>query len=350
VTTLLDHHLSWTGFGQAMLILALVWWAWSAFVWAANVQHPGFATMRAALLGSSVLIFICGLVIPHSFSSDATLFAVSYAGVRLVHLALYADASRKGNASWSAIAGFGLAVIAGMVLLVTGSFLGPSTLAVLWVLAAAIDYAGPAWLTRERLRGLQEVAVAHFAERYGLFILICLGESIVAIGIGAGGKPVSTELVAAVVFALVTVIAVWWIYFARFADIAQEQLRVHKDPVLAAADGYSYLHLLLVAGIVIFAVGLRFAVHDLTDPLSDAARLALYGGLALYLSGIAAVRWRLTGDVGYEKLLTAALLIAAFALTSDVAAWLETAIASAFVVLLCVYESWNERFWRPAAG
>jgi low temperature requirement protein LtrA len=187
VTTLLWRELTWKGFGRAMLVLALVWWAWSAFVWAANAQVADSPTLRAALLVSSIAIFIAGLSIPHAFGSEATLFAVSYAVVRFLHLGLYADASKRGNASWTAIAGFAVTVVIGMALLIAGSFASGAARTGLWVLAAAIDYAGPAWLTRERLRGLQQVAVAHFAERYSLFVIICLGESIVAIGVGAHG-------------------------------------------------------------------------------------------------------------------------------------------------------------------
>lgn len=338
VTTLLSHDLSWAGLGRSMLVLALLWWAWSAFVWAANAQDPDAGFLRAALLVSLVLTFIAGLVIPRAFGGQATLFALTYTGVRLMHLALYADASRKGNASWSAIAGFAVTVGIGMALLVAGSVAGGSAQVVLWVLAAAIDYAGPAWLTRERLRGLQEVAVAHFAERYGLFVLICLGESIVAIGIGASGLPVSAELVAAVVFALLTTIGMWWIYFGQFAEAAEEHLQRHGDPVLAAADSYSYLHLLLIAGIVIFAVGVRFAVHGLGTPVSDAARAALCGGVALYLVGQFSFRWRLSGRAQLEAPATAGLVLVVLAVSASFAPWVVGALVSSAVGLVCLVE------------
>ena len=148
VTTLLWRDLTWRGFGRAMLVLALVWWAWSAYVWAANAQLADSPTLRACMLISSVAIFITGLSVPHAFGSEATLFAVSYAVVRFLHLGLYADASRRGNAQWSAIAGFAVTVIIGMALLIAGSFASSWLRTALWVLAAAIDYAGPAWLTR----------------------------------------------------------------------------------------------------------------------------------------------------------------------------------------------------------
>ena len=165
-----------------MLCLALIWWAWSAFVWAANAQAEDSGRLRACLLVATVLIFICGLALPQAFGAEGLLFAGSYAVVRLLHLAVYVDASRRGNASLAAIAGFAVTVLVGMALLIVGGAALHGWAGAAVDLAAAIDYAGPAWLTRERLRGLQQVAVDHFAERYGLFLLICLGESVVASG------------------------------------------------------------------------------------------------------------------------------------------------------------------------
>src|ERR687888_1948135 len=124
VTTLLSRDLSWAGLGRSLLVLALVWWAWSAYVWAANAQDTGSPVLRPALLAAMVLVFVAGLALPHAFGSDAPVFAAAYAAVRLLHLALYADASRRGNASWAAIAGFGTTVLIGMALLVAGAVVG----------------------------------------------------------------------------------------------------------------------------------------------------------------------------------------------------------------------------------
>jgi low temperature requirement protein LtrA len=344
VTTLLWRDLTWRGFGRAMLVLALVWWAWSAFVWAANAQTASSPTLRASLLVSSISIFITGLSVPHAFGSEGTLFAVTYAIVRFLHLALYADASRKGNAKWSAIAGFALTVTIGMALLIAGSFATGAARTILWVLAAAIDYAGPAWLTRERLRGLQRVAVAHFAERYSLFVIICLGESIVAIGVGALGpeadKTLDAELVVAVALGLLITVAMWWTYFEGFAETAAERLRVHDDPVLAAADGYSYLHLVIVAGIITFAVGIKVLTRDtVSAPLPGPARLALCGGVALYLIGNAAFALRMAGRIDREKLVVAVALLALYAISGGIAAWVVAAAVAALLVALCAAES-----------
>jgi low temperature requirement protein LtrA len=339
VTALLSHDLTWTGFGHAMLVIALVWWAWSAFVWGANAAEADSPSLTMILLAGMLLIFVTGLAIPHAFGDDATLFAVTYAAVRLLHLGLYAHSSRQGNASWTAISGFAVTVLIGMALLITGSLLDTTWQAVLWTLAAAIDYAGPAWLTRERLRGLQYVAVSHFAERYGLFVIICLGESIVAIGVGASGRQLDAALVGAIALGLLVTVALWWIYFARFAATAEERLRKHDDPVLAAADAYSYLHLPLVAGIIVFAVGAKVLIHDSGEPLEDAARLALCGGVALYLTAHAAFQSRIARVLEWPKLATALALLAVFALSSELTGWAVAAITAALLAGLCAFEA-----------
>ncbi len=339
VTAMLSADLSWRGLGQAMLVLALVWWAWSAFVWAANAQSTNSPSLRACLLIATLFIFVTGLAVPQAFHAEGTLFAVAYTVVRLLHLALYADASRRGNAAWSAIAGFALTVVIGMALLIAGSRFHGGTRALLWVLAAAIDYAGPAWLTRERLRGLQRVAVAHFAERYSLFVIICLGESIVTIGVGARHEPLSFAVVAAVSLGLLITVGLWWTYFDRSADAAEGRLREHADPVLAAADGYSYLHLVIVAGIIIFAVGVNGAVHAVNEPLPTGARLALCGGVAIYLLGHAAFRLRIMAELGPGKLLVAAALLLLVPVGAALPAWGVAAVISVLLAALCVSET-----------
>jgi low temperature requirement protein LtrA len=331
VTALLSSKLTWGGFGRSMLVLALVWWAWSAFVWATNAQAPGSWTVSAVLLPATVFIFIAGIALPRVFRDQATLFAVAYAAVRLLHLALYADASRRGTASWSAIAGFASTVVLGMALLLVGSFLGHTARIVLWGAAVVIDYAGPL-LTRARLRGLQQVAVAHFAERYGLFLIIALGESIVAIGARTRlDVHLSAGLVASAALCLLITVGLWWSYFGRFALIAESRLREHAEPVLAASDAYSYLHLVVVAGIIVFAVGARAVIAASGGTLANPGRLALCGGVALYLTGLVLVTRRLLGSAPVLKVVAAVLLAAVGFFASGLPAW-AAALMVAFVL------------------
>jgi low temperature requirement protein LtrA len=335
VTSLLSRNLSWAGFGRSMLVLALVWWAWSAFVWAANAADADSEVLRAVLLSALVLVFIVGLALPRAYRDGAPLFACAYAGVRLLHLALYADASRRGNASWRVIAGFATTVGLGAGLLVIGSFLGEPGRIVLWTLAAVIDYAGPGVLTRKRLRGLQDVAVTHFAERYGLFIIICLGESLVTAGLAASGRHASAGLVLVVVLGLLITVGLWWIYFDSSAPASERRLREHHDPVLAASDAYSYLHLLLVAGIIIFVAGIKVTIYHYGQPLPAGPRLALCGGVALYLAGHVAFRLRLGQHAQLRATAAIGAILALFALGTSLGAWVVAAILMAILALLC---------------
>jgi low temperature requirement protein LtrA len=351
VTTLLRRELTWTGFARAMLVLALVWWAWSAFVWVTNALPAGSTRLRATLLAATAVIFITGLALPHAFGGDAVVFAVSYALVRALHLLLYWDGARAGHASARSIGGFAVTVAIGMILLVVGAFFSDGIRLALWLGAAAIDYAGPGWLSRGRLRELQTVAVAHFSERYGSFIIICLGESIVAIGIGAGSSHLGAQRVGAVVLALATTIALWWTYFDRIAELAREKLLRNREPVLAAADAYSYIHLLLVAGIIVFAVGARDAVAGIAAPLPFAPRLALCGGVALYLAGSIGFTWRIAGERALARAVAAVACIVVLALTGAGApAWASAGAVAAVLALLVIWEALPPLGARRSAG
>jgi low temperature requirement protein LtrA len=349
VTTLLAGDLDWAGTGRAMLVLALVWWAWSAYVWSANaVTSP--AALSAVLLPATVTIFLAGLAIPHAFGNEAGLFVATYVTVRLLHLGMYAIASRAGDASWHAVLGFAFSVLAGMGLLVAGAFAGGTARDALWTLAVAVDYAGPGWLTRKRLRGLQHVAVAHFAERYGLFVIICLGESIASLGVSASAHAHDARTVLAVALGAVITVAMWWTYFGHSAAAGEERLREHEDPVLAATDAYSYMHLLLVAGIIAFAAGVRTLAHHPAADLPNGPRLALCGGVALYLLGLSAFRRRLSGGWGAWRVSAAAGLVIAFAVTSSLPAWTVATIALALLGALCGAEALQARYAAVAAS
>jgi low temperature requirement protein LtrA len=343
VTTLLAHRPTWGRFGEGMLALALVWWAWSAFVWAANAHEADSKTLRTYLLVGTVLIFVVGLALPQAFGRQAVLFAIAYALVRMLHLALYAEASRRGSAARSAITGFGVTVTAGMVLLIAGALLLHGWhRALLWTAAVTIDYVGPAWLTRDRLRGLQRVEVAHLAERYGTFVIICLGESVLAIGVGVGTaqRPLTAELVLGATLPLLIAIAMWWTYFDRFAERAAARLREHDDPVLAASDGYSYIHLVIIAGVIIFAAGVKLVVDNpVGAPMPDPGRLAMCGGVAVYLIGLAMFRLRMFGELGYGRVFVAALLLALYAVGGGFPAWTIGAGIAALIWVLSAAES-----------
>jgi low temperature requirement protein LtrA len=258
--------------------------------------------------------------------------------VRILHLLLYVDASRRGGAALPAIGGFAGTVGIGIVLLVAGALTSGTARVVLWIAAAAIDYAGPVWIGRHRIRGLQRVAVAHLAERYGLFIIICLGESIFDVGTAVRSH-LTAGAVTVVSIALLITIGLWWTYFDRAAGLARDALARSREPVLAASDGYSILHLPLVSGILVFAVGAKEAVTAFNQPLAADTRLALCGGIALYLVGHVAFLGRMLGSVEVAELAAAGVALALFALTASVSAVVVCALLLADLVGLIVYQT-----------
>ena len=335
VSTTMSRDLTWPSVGRSLLLLALVWWAWSAFVWAANAEDEDSRLFRVVLLVALVMMFLAGIALPSAFRDEGAVFVASYAAVRFLHLGIYVDASRRGNASLTAIVGFAVTVGIGMALLGTGAAIDGAGRVALWGSAAAIDYAGPAWLTRERLRGLQRVAVSHFAERYGLFIIIVLGESVVSIGVAATHREITPSLLAAFAFALTVTVALWWLYFDRTAAWAEQRLREVDDPVLAAADAFSYLHLLLVAGVVILAVGEKTAVASAAQSLPLSGRLSLCAGVALYVIGYDAFKWRLGGHPSWIDGVAIAAVGVLTVVTANIAAWAVCGLVAATVVALC---------------
>ena len=195
------------------------------------------------------------------------------------------------------------------------------------------------------MRGLQRVAVAHFADRYGSFVIICLGESIIAIGVGVGTaeRHLTPELILGGGLGLLTAVG-------HVVDVLRQLPRAGagaparaRDPVLAAADAYSYLHLVIVAGIIIFADGVKLVVHNSASaPMPDPGRLAMCAGVAVYLLGLTASRWRLAGERSPGRMTVAAALIALYALGGSLPAWVVSGAIAVLVGGLCVAETLAE--------
>jgi low temperature requirement protein LtrA len=165
--------------------------------------------------------------------------------------------------------------------------------------------------------------------------------------VGAAEERFDAELVAGVTLGLLSTVALWWTYFDRFASIAEDRLRTHDDPVLAAADAYSYLHLVIVAGILVFAAGVKIAVHDVGEPIDDATRLALCGGVALYLLGNVAFRLRIAGALGVENLIAAAALLVLYLAGGELEAWVLGAVVTVVLGAMCAHETVSARRGEP---
>jgi low temperature requirement protein LtrA len=343
VTSLLVDDPSWGGVLRGMLVLAAIWWAWEAYAWLTSALDVDEGGMRLAMLASMGAMFGVALAVPQAFVTDGVLFGVAYLLVRVVHLVLSAVVTRDDPHGRDAIVRFAPTAIVGASLLVLAGFLEGNVRIAVWAVALAVDYLGPTVVGMGRGWG---IAPEHFAERHGLIIIIALGESLIAIGVGFGA---GFELVAGVVvvatFGIVAVSALWWLYFDVAAIFVRRRL-IEAGPTeqaRLARDSYAYLHLPMVAGIVLFAFGLETTLHDFSHELNIVPAVALCGGVALYLLGHVAFLFRTTKYVFRRRTIGAVTLLALIPVALAMPALATLGIVSAVCSLVVAYEAWRHR-------
>jgi low temperature requirement protein LtrA len=347
VTLLMSDDPTWHGVGRGLLVLAALWWAWTGYAWLTNTLEPEEGVVRAGMFAAMAALLVVALAVPDAFDADAVLFGVAYLIVRLLHLQLYAMAAKSDPDLLQAVLRMvAPAALAPAIILVAGFFDGRAQVA-LWVIALAIDYLG---VVIGRGQGWR-VSPAHFAERHGLIVIIALGESIVAIGIGAAGVSLTPSIVAAAVLGIVIIAALWWAYFDVYAVSAQRQLSEASGAtrVRLARDCYSYLHLPMIAGIVLFALGLKKTIEHVRDPLATVPAVALCGGLSLYFFTHVALRVRLVhhirrstmarpGWIGPGRLVTAIGMLALLPAALEVSALTALSLVTALCCALIAYD------------
>jgi low temperature requirement protein LtrA len=336
VTSLLADDPTWGGVLRGMLVLAALWWAWTAYAWLTSAMDVDEGGVRLAMLASMGAMFGVALAVPGAFGDDAVLFGIAYFLVRVLHLVLSAIVGRDDPGRRGALLRFAPTAILGASLLVLAGFLAGDVRIAVWVVALAIDYLGPAVIGVGRGWA---VAPEHFAERHALIILIALGESLIAIGIGAG-LVLTTGVMAGAALGIVVVSALWWLYFDVAALFARRRLMQGTGLELhrLALHSYSYLHLPMVAGIVLFALGLKTTLGHVDEPLDTVPAVALCGGAALYLLGHIAFLFRTTGRVFRRRTVGAIVLLALVPAALAIPALAALALVSAVCSLVVAYE------------
>ena len=343
VTSLLSHDPTWHGVLRGMLALAAIWWAWTGYAWLTSTLDVDEGGVRLVMLASMATMLVVALALPGAFGDDAVLFAVAFLLVRVFHVVLYAHAGRDDPDLFGALVRLAPTELTAASLLVLAGFLAGNARIGVWVVALAIDYLGPAIVT---LRGWR-IAPAHFAERHGLIVLIALGESIVALGVGAGFD-LTLRVVVAAALGVVVVSAMWWLYFDVAAIFARTRLvdASGVDRARLARDAYSYLHLPMVAGIVLFALGLKTTLHRVGEHLETVAAIGLCGGAALYLFAHVAFLWRATGRIFRRRTLGTVVLLALVPAARAIPALAALALVGAACSLVVAYEAIGHREHR----
>jgi low temperature requirement protein LtrA len=341
VTTFLSLTPTWGGLLHALLLLGALWWAWTGYAWLTNQLDPEEGGVRLAFFGATAAMLVVALATPDAFGASGVAFGIAYFAARSTLLILYGVAARGNRHLLRTVARSVPGGVVGPGLLVIAGFLDGSGQVALWVAALAVDYLGV-------LAGGAEawaIAPEHFAERNGLVVIIALGESIFAIGVGAAGEPLVASVIAAALLGMTVAAALWWSYFDWVAFAIQARLTELTGSARAALarDGYSYLHLPMVAGIVLFALGLKATLAGVGDELATIPSLGLCGGLALYFLAHVALRLRMGGGLGRGRPVASVVLLALIPVARGTPALAALASVAAVCACLVAYEALRHR-------
>ena len=336
-TALMADDPTWPGLAKGLLVLGVLWWCWVGYAWLTSVVDPEEDTVRLVIFAAMGALLVVGLAVPQAFEDAGLIFACAYAFVRLMHIALFWIASREDANLRISVIGLGISTAVASGLLVAASFTEGVLQGGLWALALTLDIAGPYFFGAEGWK----LVPGHFAERHGLIMIIALGESIVAVGVGAEER-VDAGIVAAALVATAVAAALWWLYFDVVAIVAARRLAaatIGREQNEMARDSYSIWHLPMVAGIVLLALGMKKTLGDVDHALKLVPAVALLGGTALYLLAHVAFRYRHVHTLNTRRMALAVLLVAFVPVAVEIPALATISLLAAALVLLIVVET-----------
>ncbi len=317
VTAFMVDQLSAVGVGQGLLLLGLLWWSWVGYSWLGNQSHADEGLIRWGMIIAAMAVFVVALAIPEAWADapggldGPVALAGAYAVIRLVHIGLYIAAAQDDHHLRRQVVLSGVFLSFGAALFVIGAVLGGSWQTPIWVLALAVEVVGTYVTSRGGNWRLN--SGAHWSERHALFVILALGESIVAIGVGASKVPMSALIIVAAGLGIALSVALWWLYFHEVARSAERALNAISGPqrVLMATEAFSYVHFPLVAGIVLSALGVEqvLAHADQVEAIGWFGSGALCVGLALYLATHAVFWWRIGNGWNVARLVAAVVFV-----------------------------------------
>jgi low temperature requirement protein LtrA len=329
LSAVLAHDLQWDGIAHVAIMLGLIWYMYGGYAWLTNAIALDEPLNRVLLLAGMCGYLVIALAVPTAFAGSGLAFGLAYGAVVGVHAWLFAHAA--GADAAQAILRLAPSNFGGALAVLVGGAVGGSAQVVLWSAALLAIWVIPRIIGGDDF----DVAPAHFVERHGLVIIVAIGESVVAIGIGAGKLAIDAELVLVAVLGLLLSAGLWWTYFGGDDARAERALMRlgRRERGHAALDAFGFAHLPLLLGIVCVAVGLKKATGHAYDPLDGGPALALAGGAALFLLGDVWFRTVLRIGRSLPRAVGGVVALATIAVGTEVAAVAQLA---ALVVVVAV--------------
>jgi len=334
-TALMADEPTWEGLAKGVLIMGILWWAWVGYAWLTSVIDPEEGAVRLVFFVAMAAFLVAAICVPEAFDELGLTIAIAYGVVRVCHIFLFMLASVDDPGLRRSVTGLAVSTAISVGLLLGASALDGWTQGALWGLALLLDAGGPYFFGSEGWK----LAPEHFAERHALILIVALGESIVAIGAGVE-TAVTIGVIAAATVGVGIAAAQWWAYFDLSQIASSRRLASMEDSRERnelARDSYSYIHFILVAGIVLVALGMKKTIGDVEDPLKIVPAFALAGGAAIYLFGLVAFRYRHIRSFATRRagagLVCLALIPAALELPAIVSAILVLVVMTVMIVL-----------------
>jgi low temperature requirement protein LtrA len=332
---------------QVVLMLGLIFWMYGGYAWLTNSVGLDRLERRLLLLGGMAAFLVMALAIPHAFDGDGLAFGLAYLVIVSIHTGLYTRAtSESSRQAILRLAPFNATT--GMLVLVGGIAGGTATY-VLWTLAFAAEWVTPLVAGTDDF----EIEPAHFVERHGLLVIVAIGESVVAIGIGAGHLDVDVPLVAVAVLGLLVSACLWWTYFGSGEDEHAERAlaEAHGRQGRLAINAFGYPHLGLLLGVIAAAAGLKYAIAHPYDPIKAAAAVELGAGVAVFMASDLWFRSVLGLGRGPWRLVAVALALATIPIGTELSATAQLGVLVASLTLcLTMDSSWGDRGRLTARG
>jgi low temperature requirement protein LtrA len=337
VTALILEDTSVAGFTRSALVLAMVWWAWSAYTWLTNAVDVESIVTRLIMLAAMAGALFMALAVPDAYQDEAAWFAVAYFVVRVLQSALFSWGTRHDLQELRATLKLAPWFVTAALVALAGGFTDGDVRAYVWSVSITIDVVGTLFVASAGWR----VSPSHFAERFALIVIIALGESIVAIGIGTSGLERDLTFAISVVVALAGVATLWWTYFDFTAIASERSLRrtppEKRGPM--ARDVFTFFHYPVVLGIIFYAVAAKKTLEHPSDPLSDAGRWALGLGFAFFLLGLVLGRLRAIRRVAWERVGAAALALVVAVALDGTDAIVTLSVVTGILVVFIVLET-----------
>ena len=339
LTGVLSDLPTWKGLLQVTLMLGIIFWMYGGYLWLTNSVAVDRLLRRLILLGGMAGFLLIALAVPQAFSGAGATFGLAYLVVVLIHFGMFARSEQITVVK--AIVGLIPFNLATALLVVIGGALGGTAQYVLWAVAFVAMWVSPRLIDDSGF----EIRPAHFVERHGLVVIVAIGESIIAVGIGAAGLPVDFDLIVAALLGLALSACLWWSYFGADEDLAERRMEAipMRKRARAAIEGFGYTHILILLGILAIAAALKATTGHPFDELEEAKALALGGGLAIFLLGEAWMRHVLGMGAEWGRVLTALLALATVPIGTGVSAAAQLVVLVALLVAMLAIEDRDPR-------